>query len=117
MKKLIFLFLITLYGRGFAQQTSNDITRTYYYYNILNVENEQILQQVVNEITEYKAVVSCKYRIKPEKKMAEIMITIDEKPLKGEGDKGEPLPNVKKLIIDKGLNYNGFTLQSEKISN
>src|SRR5665213_2857654 len=104
MKKIVFAFFIALCSFGFAQkQAANYVNRTHYYYTVLNVEDEQLLQQVVDEITAYKGVVDCKYRIKPEKKMAEISFTFDEQARKSEGDKGNPAPDAKKLILDKGL--------------
>ncbi len=115
MKKLTLVFFATICSWGFAQQTQ--ITRVHYYYTVSQVENEQLVQQVVDEITAYKGVVDCKYRMKPEKKVAEISFTFDEKPRKGEGDKGDTAPDAKKLIIDKGLHYNNFTFQTEKITN
>ncbi len=115
MKKLILVFFISLCSWGFAQQ--NQINRTHYYYTISQVENEQLVQEVVDEITAYKGVVDCKYRIKPENKMAEISFTFDEKPRKSESDKSNLPPDAKKLILDKGLHYNGFTFQTEKITN
>jgi len=119
MKKIILALFIALSSAGFAQQQSQ-INRTYYYYSVLDVQNEQTLQQVVDEISAFKGINDCKYRIKPEKKMAEITFYMDEQALfqkKGEGDKGDPLPDAKKLILDKGLKYNGFTSQTEKITN
>ena len=115
MKRIAFICFMAVSCFGFAQQKS-EVTRTHYYYTVLNVENEQLVQQVVDEINTYKGVVGCKYRIKPEKKMAEISFTFDEQPRKGEGDKGNPLPNAKQLILDKGLQYNNFTFQTEKIT-
>lgn len=120
MKKTILIFFVSICSFGFAQQQkqgSEYINRTQYFYTILNVDNEQILEQLVNEISVYKGVIACKYRVKPEKKMAEIVFTFNERQKQGEGDKGEPLPNVKKLILDKGLEYNGFTFQTEKNTN
>jgi hypothetical protein len=116
MKKIVFALFMAAGYLGFAQQ-QKEITRTHYYYSVINVENEQLLQQIVDEISAYKGVVECKYRIKPEKKMAEITFTFDEQPRKGEGDKGNPAPNAKNLILAKGLQYNGFTFQTEKITN
>jgi len=116
MKKTLLVLLMAICSIGFSQQ-KEPVTRTHYYYNVLNIENEQLLQQLVDEISAYKGVSGCKYRIKPEKKTAEIIFTFDEAPRKGEGDKGDPLPDAKKLILDKGLKYNGFTSQSEKITN
>ena len=115
MKRIAFACFMVVSCLGFAQQ-KGEITRTHYYYTVLNVENEQLVQQVVDEINTYKSVVGCKYRIKPEKKMAEITFTVDERPRKGEGDKGPLLPNAKQLILDKGLQYNSFTFQTEKIT-
>jgi hypothetical protein len=116
MKKIVFALFMAACCFGFAQQ-KNEVNRTRYYYTVLNVENEQLLQQVVDEISAYKGVAGCKYRIKPESKMAEITFTFDEQPRKGEGDKGNPAPNAKNLILAKGLQYNGFTFQTEKITN
>ena len=116
MKKVLFTLFIAVCSLGFAQQ-KNEATRTHYYYNILNVDNEQVLQQIVDEISTYKGVIGCKYRIKYEKKTAEIIFTFDQRPLTAEGDKGDPLPDAKKIILDKGLSYNGFTFQTEKITN
>jgi hypothetical protein len=116
MKKIVFAVFMAVSTLSYAQK-QNETTRTHYYYTVLNVENEQLLQQVVDEISAYKGVVGCKYRVKPEKKMAEIVFTFDEKARKYEGDKGNPLPNVKKLILDKGLQYGNFTTQTEKITN
>ena len=115
MKKIAFVCFMALGCFGFAQQ-QGELTKTQYHYTIVNVENEQLVQQVVDEITAFKSVTDCKYRIKPEKKMVEITYTFIERPRKGEGDVGNPAPNVKKLILDKGLQYNGFTFQSEKIT-
>lgn len=115
MKKLIIVFFTTICGLGFAQQ--NQVTRTYYNYTISQVEDEQLVQQVVNEITAHKGVIGCKYRIKPSNKMAEISFAFEELPRKGEGDKSNQTPDVKKLILDKGLHYNGVTFQTEKITN
>lgn len=100
---------------GFAQKKT-DVTKTQYNYTILNVENEQLVQQVVDEISVYKNVSDCKYRMKPEKKTVEITYTFIEHPKKSEGDESNAPPNVKKLILDKGLQYNGFTSQAEKIT-
>jgi hypothetical protein len=100
---------------GFAQKKA-EVNKTQYNYSILNVENEQLVQQVVNEISAYKNVTSCKYRIKPEKKTVEITFTFIEYSKKGEHDESTLPPNVKKLILDKGLRYNGFTFQTEKIT-
>jgi hypothetical protein len=100
---------------GFAQKKVEPI-KTKFNYTISNVENEQLVQQVVDEITAFKSVSDCKYRIKTENKMAEITYTFIEQPRIGEGSKGDPAPNVKKLILDKGLQYSGFTFQTEKIT-
>jgi hypothetical protein len=117
MKKLAFAFFMAVCCFGFAQQ-QNEVSRTHYYYTVLNVENEQLLQQVIDEISAYKSITDCKYRIKPEKKMAEITFTFNEQIRKNEGDKGtNPLPNVKQLLLDKGLQYSGFTFQTEKTTN
>ena len=119
MKKTILALFMALSSAGFAQK-QNQVTRTHYYYTVLDVQNEQALQQVVDEISAYKGISGCKYRIKSEKKMAEITFYFDEQTQfqkKGEGDKGDPMPDAKKLILDKGLKYNGFTSQTEKITN
>ena len=49
--------------------------------------------------------------------MAEISFIYDEKPQKGEGDgKNSPIPDLKKIIIEKGLTYNGFNQNQETIT-
>jgi hypothetical protein len=115
MKKIVFVFFMVAGCLGFAQKKT-DIHKTQYNYSVLNVENEQLVQQVVNEISAFKSVSDCKYRMKPEKKTVEITFTFIEYPKKGEGDESNSPPNVKKLILDKGLQYNGVTFQTEKIT-
>lgn|GEM_PF-2191506 len=115
MKKIVFTCFMVVGYLGFAQKKT-DVTKTKYNYTILNVENEQLVQQVVDEISAFKSVSDCKYRIKPEKKTVEITYTFIEHPRKSERDESNSPPNVKKLILDKGLQYNGFTFQTEKIT-
>ncbi|MEO8760875.1 MAG: hypothetical protein ABI388_06495 [Bacteroidia bacterium] len=115
MKKTLLVIFIVLCSVGFAQQ-QKQITRTHYYYSVLNVENEQILQHVVDEIGALKGIENCKYRLKLEKKSAEITFILEEKPKHAEGDKDFDIISIKKMIIDNGLNYNGYTSQSEKIT-
>ncbi|HKC67007.1 MAG TPA: hypothetical protein VKG26_02170 [Bacteroidia bacterium] len=116
MKKLVFIFFMVAGYVGFAQKQAAQATKTQYNYTVNNVENEQLLQQVVDEISAFKSVSDCKYRMKPEKKTAEITYTFIERPRKGEGDVGNPAPNVKKILLDKGLQYSGFTFNTEKIT-
>ncbi len=115
MKKIIFVFFMVAGCVGFAQQKV-ELNKTKYNYTVSNVDNEQLLQQLVDEISAFKSVSDCKYRLKPEKKTAEITYTFIEHPRKGEGDVGNPAPNVKKMILDKGLQYSGFTFKTEKIT-
>jgi hypothetical protein len=114
MKKLILVFFTTLCSLGFAQQ--NQITRTHYNYTISQVENEQLLQQVVNEITAYEGIADCKYTIVDKSKNYEITFTFNERQQKGEHDKTNSLPNVKKMLLDKGLEYNHFTFKTESLT-
>jgi hypothetical protein len=115
MKKIVFVFFMVASCLGFAQKKTA-VTKTQYHYTVLNVENEQLVQQVVDEISALKNVSDCKYRMKPEKKTVEITFAFIEHPKKGEGDESNSPPNVKKLILDKGLQYNGFTFETEKIT-
>ncbi|HXD93032.1 MAG TPA: hypothetical protein VNX01_07440 [Bacteroidia bacterium] len=115
MKKIVFVFFMIASCLSFAQKKA-DINKIQYHYTVLNVENEQLVQQVVDEISALKNVSDCKYRMKPEKKMVEITFIFIEHPRKGEGDESNSPPNVKKLILDKGLQYNGFTFEKEKIT-
>ena len=115
MKKAVFVFFMVIGCFGFAQKQSEAI-KTQYNYTIEHVANQQLVQQVVNEISAFKSVSNCKYKINPENKTAEITYTFIERPRKGEGDAGNPAPNVKKIISDKGLEYKSFTFQSEKIT-
>lgn len=115
MKKIVFVFFMVAGCVGFAQKKA-EINKTQYNYTILNVENEQLVQQVVDEINVYKNASNCKYKMKPEKKTVEITYTFIEYPKKGEHDESSSPPNVKKMILDKGLQYSGFTFQTEKIT-
>lgn len=117
MKNIYLFTFIFLSFSGFAQQAKREtakIIRTHYYYMVSHVENEQAVKEVVEELGSNKGVVSCKYKLKKEKKMAEISFTMDEKPLINESQKNNPQPDVKKIITDKGLQYEGFTSQTEK---
>jgi hypothetical protein len=54
----------------------------------------------------------CKYHFKAAKNTGELIFTFEEKPLKSEHDKSNELPNVKELIMNSGLRYEGFTVHT-----
>lgn len=110
MKILFTSILILFFCFGLSAQESTQ--KNQYAYYVSHVSSEEPLQKLADQINASGKVSDCKYRFKAGKSAGELVFTFEEKPIKSEHDTSNELPNVKELIMNSGLHYEGYSVHT-----
>jgi hypothetical protein len=108
MKILLAAFFALFFCLGLSAQQASQ--KKQYAYYISHVSSEDALQKLTEQVNASGKVSDCKYHFKAAKNWGELVFTFDEKPLQSEHDKSNELPNIKELIMNSGLHYEGVAV-------
>ncbi|MGZ3865627.1 MAG: hypothetical protein ACXVC6_03225 [Bacteroidia bacterium] len=115
MKRLITLLFISFALSASAQNDKNGApvyNTTYYQFKVEQVTDQNKLNECVEAIKQIKMVADAKAKLKPESKVAELLIVVNEKVRSHENEEEFSLSEVKKTIIRYGFTPAGFTIRN-----
>lgn len=104
----LLLFLLTLSSSLFSQ-TNTSVKKIQYSFQISDATEDK-LQQLTEKLNSIPNISNCKYHFKPEKSAGELIFVAEEKPVQSEHDTANELPNVKSMIMETGMRYEGVNI-------
>lgn len=112
LKRLTSLTIVLLFFALTAQsQTKAELTKTLYSYSFTGLESTIDMDRVTKEIEDLKGVTICKSVLKPETKVGQLIVIVEEYPRASEGQEMFEITDLKKIITQNGLVPNELTIE------
>jgi len=97
---------------SFSQQTANNqLIQTIYYYSFKAEMNAVATNNIEQEVKQLKGVIKVKIQFKPEKKVGELIVVVQEKKRSSEGDVLFQPVDLKRILATNGFIPNLLTTE------
>lgn len=112
LKRITQLTIVLLFFTlSAASQTKAELTKTMYSYSFTGLESTVDMDKVTKEIEALKGVTICKSVLKPETKVGQLVVIVEEYPRASEGQEMFEITDLKKIITQNGLVPNELTIE------
>ena len=112
LKRLTQLTIVLLFFTlSASSQTKAELTKTLYSYSFSGLEPTIDMDVVVKEIEGLKGVSVCKSVLKPETKVGQLIVIVEEYSRTSEGQEMFEITDLKKIITQNGLVPNELTIE------
>ncbi len=107
MKPILLFCVVALLffsNKSFSQQpTNNHLIKTVYYYSFNAEINVVAMDKIEQEVKQLKGVTKVKIQFKPEKKIGELIVVVQEKKRSSEGDVLFQPVDLKRILSTNGF--------------